>query len=216
MDFESIHKKAEETHRQFYERLLQHSKQHLAPANVKADNLRNGASGDKMTISLMNMVALQWLRKTNPDLIAIIKTEYSTELRSNTQLADLVPRIAPNIDSLLRRYEQGSSSNKVSLLDSGPMAMDTAAINKTWGRDNPGVPAQGRRGGGTAGRGAGPAGRSGASLVSRSPGSFCPGCFYLSQQLKTNIHFRHSPGDCPRKSVIVKMFQMEDQVHFDV
>ena len=106
LDFESIHKKAEETHRQFYERLLQHTKQHLAPANVKAENLTNGATADKMTISLMNMVALQWLRKTNPDLLTIVKTEYSTELRSNTQLADLVPRIAPNIDSLIRRYEQ--------------------------------------------------------------------------------------------------------------
>ena len=100
LDFESIHKNAEETHRQFYERLLQHAKQHLAPANAKVENLTNTAA-DKMTISLMNMIALQWLRKTNPALIGIVRTEYSTELRANTQLAHLVPRIATNIDSLL-------------------------------------------------------------------------------------------------------------------
>ena len=137
----------------------------LAPANVKAENLTNGATADKMTIALMKMVALQWLRKTNPDLLTIMKTEYSTELRSNTQLAELVPRIAPNIDSLIRRYEQGSSSNKVSIQESEPEAVDTAAINKTWSRgygQGRGTPAQGRRGGGLPGRAAGIAGQSGA------------------------------------------------------
>ena len=37
LDFESMHKQTGETHRQFYERLLQHVKQHLAPAGVKVD-----------------------------------------------------------------------------------------------------------------------------------------------------------------------------------
>ena len=106
LDFESLHKLPEETHRQYFERLLQHTKQHLAPADSKVENVTI-AVDDKMTISLMNMVALQWLRKTNPALIEIVKTEYSAELRANEQLADLVPRIAPNIDSLLRRYDQG-------------------------------------------------------------------------------------------------------------
>ena len=101
MDFEMLFKTAEETHRQFYERLLQHTRKHLAPANVKVENYTNTAA-DTMSISLMNMVALQWLRKTNPALLKIVRTEYSTELRANTQLADLVPRIAPNIDSLHR------------------------------------------------------------------------------------------------------------------
>ena len=65
LDFESIHKLSDETHRQFYERLLQHAKQHLAPANVKVETFTNNVA-DTMNISLMNMVALQWLRKSNP------------------------------------------------------------------------------------------------------------------------------------------------------
>ena len=65
LDFELIHKTAGETHRQFYERLLHHTRQHLAPANVKMENITN-ATADTMSISLMNMVALQWIRKTNP------------------------------------------------------------------------------------------------------------------------------------------------------
>ena len=59
---------------------------------------------------MMNFVALQWLRKIDQQLIKIIQTEYSTELRAGTQLAALVPRIAPNITSLLSRYSTGAVS----------------------------------------------------------------------------------------------------------
>ena len=79
LDFEDFHKNTGETHRQFYERLLQHARQHLAPANVKVEEVETGNQAESMSVSLMNMVALQWLRKTDPMLIKIIKTEYSTD-----------------------------------------------------------------------------------------------------------------------------------------
>ena len=88
---------------------------------------------DVLTISLMNMIALQWLRKTNPALIGIVRTKYSTELRANTQLAHLVPRIATNIDSLLQRYEQGNLTNKINVPENESEMVDAAAVNKTWG-----------------------------------------------------------------------------------
>ena len=116
LDFESLKKPPEENYRQFYERLLQHARLHLAPPNAKVENIMN-TEKDKMSISIMNLVALQWLRKIDVQLINIIRTEYSTELRLNQQLAELVPRIAPNIDSLLSRYSTGSAVSKVSLHD---------------------------------------------------------------------------------------------------
>ena len=212
LDFESLHKKSEETHRQFYERLLQHTKQHLAPKNVKVENFTT-TEDEKMSISLMNMVALQWLRETNPALIDIVKTEYSTDLRSNVQLADLVPRIAPNIDSLLKRYDQGVVANKVDIPDKLETENAiTPRVAKTWGRGS--TQSQFSRGRSTPGRGNGRGSR-GQSGSSRPSGPFCPGCYYLSQQLGTTIHFRHTPGDCPRKAVTVKMFEMEDNEHFN-
>ena len=137
LDFEHITQREGETHRQFYERLLQHVREHLAPANVKVENITN-TTPDIMSISLMNFVALQWLRKLNPALIDIIKTEYSTELRSNVQLADLVPRIAPNVTSLLRRYDQGDSINKTHVQEIS--TMDALTINKTFSRGRKSTP----------------------------------------------------------------------------
>jgi hypothetical protein len=156
LDFESLHKLPEETHRQFYERLLQHGKQHLAPAKSKVDNFTNVVD-DVMTISFMNMVALQWLRKYNIALIEIVKTEYSTELRSNVQLADLVPHIAPNIDSLLRRYDQGVTSNKVNTAASQETD-DAQNVSKTFSKGGAGFGSTPKfRGGGSSqSRGNGP------------------------------------------------------------
>ena len=224
LDFESMHKQPGETHRQFYERLLQHVAQHLAPANVKVEQVRNTVA-DTLSISLMNMTALQWLRKTHHDLIEIVRTEYSVELRDNVQLAELVPRIALNIDSLLKRYNKGVTSNQISSHDHE--VVDDATINKTWGsgskysfqgnRDGAGrgQPSHGGPAANTgrgSGRGVG-GGRGGQSR--RQNGPFCPGCYYLSQQLGTTIHFRHTPADCPRKAITVKMLQMEDSEYFE-
>ena len=47
LDFESLQKQTGETHRQFYERLLQHVRQHLAPAGVKVEQINTGASADE-------------------------------------------------------------------------------------------------------------------------------------------------------------------------
>merc|ERR1712215_364653 len=81
LDFESMTKRTDETHRQFYERLLHYVKQHLAKAKPE-----DASTAEKLSGTLTNMVALQWLRKTNKDLIYVVKVEYSTELKSDIQL----------------------------------------------------------------------------------------------------------------------------------
>ena len=86
LDFEKLDKDHAENYRQYYERLLQHVRLHLAPAGAKVENLRN-SSADSLTISLMNLVAMQWLRKCHPALLEIVRKEYSTELRKGDQLA---------------------------------------------------------------------------------------------------------------------------------
>ena len=103
LDFEKLNKEHDENYRQYFERMLQHVRLHLAPRGAKVENLEN-TTADSLTISLMNLVAMQWIRKCHPSLIDIVKKEYSTELRRGDQLAALVPVIAPNIDSLISRY----------------------------------------------------------------------------------------------------------------
>ena len=58
----------------------------MAPAQAEVGKLKI-TKPDEMSITIMNMVAIQWLRKTDQSLISIIKTEYSTELKSGIQEA---------------------------------------------------------------------------------------------------------------------------------
>ena len=74
LDFESLNKASDENHQQFYERLLQHTRLHMAPAQAEVGKLKI-TKPDEMSITIMNMVAIQWLRKTDQSLISIIKTE---------------------------------------------------------------------------------------------------------------------------------------------
>ena len=53
LDFEKFHKHTEETHRQFYERLVQHAKQHLAPANIKVEEISTRANAEIMYDSVI-------------------------------------------------------------------------------------------------------------------------------------------------------------------
>ena len=191
LDIENIKKEPGENYRQFYERLLQYAKLHLAPVNAQVDGHTNQVA-DKMCISLMNHIAVQWLRKINLQLIQIVKTEYSTELRSGEQLAALIPRIAPNIDSLLARYSS-TNVNKVS----------AAAIeDRDAGDDDQVRYARGRGGNSFRGRGRGHGGGRG-----NFSGPFCAGCFSMAKQLNTFIDFKHKPAECPRQRAVSRFLQ---------
>lgn len=119
LDYVSIKQVSGETYRQFFDRLLSHARLHLPKANISVDGVTTGADGDKMTISLMNFVAMDWLNKINPQLIDIVKTEYSRELRDNTQLIQLVPRIANNIEAMLSRHDIIGGVEQLSLAGDG-------------------------------------------------------------------------------------------------
>ena len=211
LDFENMRQDPGENHRQFFERLLSHTRRHLAPEGAKVDLLLN-KQPDKMSISLMNIVALQWLRKINPDLIEIIKTEYSTELRSNSQLAELIPRIAPNIDSLLKRYSSSSNVQQLEMSEEDP----TVHWNQSWTRNNRGNSSSSSRGwrgrDSVPGRGGSCGGSNqnyrGQDTGQADKGPFRPTCQHLAQKHDNKIHFKHYPNECPR-NISVNMLDEE-------
>ena len=186
LDLVNIHKDASESYRQYHERILAFARQHLTRANVVVDGVHSGPTGDSLTISHMNLLTLMWLKNIHPSLINIVKTEYSLELRQNTQLSELVPRISVNIDNLLERYDQNPSVKKCSV--QSPHGQSNVAVNKIQ-RKQPNY-----------------------HKKKQSPGksNFCPGCFYLGDKLGVQIQYSHPTHDCPRKNTVVKMIQMEE------
>ena len=113
LDFTQISLQEGESFRQFFDRLMSHSRLHLTGANITVDGINSGPNGETMTISLMNFVALTWLQKINPTLVDIVKVEYGKELRDGQPLAALVPRIAVNVEALLTKSNVAGNVSKV-------------------------------------------------------------------------------------------------------
>ena len=196
LDYVSLKQISGETYRQFFDRLLSHARLHLPKANVTVDGVTTGADGEKMTVSLMNFVAMDWLNKINPHLIEIVKTEYSRELRDNTQVIELVPRIANNIDAMLSRHDIVGGVEKI-VLDEDDLPVDK--VNRVRrGRGRGGFSFRGR------------SGAVGGKNFSRSK-PFCPECHLLGRKLQLDVNYSHTPGDCPRPGAAINMVLAEEE-----
>ena len=89
-EFQSLKKMSTETYRQMFDRMVAFATQHLMPAHdgdLSVDGINVPADGDKLTVSHLNLIALQWLQKVHPDLFSIVRIEYGKELRDNTPLS---------------------------------------------------------------------------------------------------------------------------------
>ena len=185
LDYVSISRNSGETYRQFFDRLLSHARLHLPAANILVDGINSGPTGENMTIALMNFVAMDWLVKINPQLIQIVKTEYSRELRENVQLVQLVPRIAINIDAMLARHDMVSNVNKLCITEETVDKVNAVRHNpKYFNRKMTNKP------------------------LKKKP--FCPECQSLAKKLRLDVNFHHFPVDCPRPRPDVHLLQTED------
>ena len=81
-DFPELSREPNEPYRQFFDRMVAFISKHLMPATTslaKVENVLVPTGGDSLTVSMMNMIALNWLQKIHPDLLKIVRTEFSKE-----------------------------------------------------------------------------------------------------------------------------------------
>ena len=69
----------------------------------------NVTNDEELTPTLENVIVITWLRLVHPDLPALIKQRYGTELRSQT-LASLKPEISQALESLLEKIQTTNES----------------------------------------------------------------------------------------------------------
>ena len=183
----SLNKQSGESYHQYYERLCAYVRQHLLPsASVAVDGATVPAGGDRLTVSHMNMIALMWIRKIHPERLNIIRTEFSLELRANNSLASLFPRIPLSIDSLLSKYDKVGQVNALQCPDDHDSSQ--ANVCRTFIK------------------------KKGKPVEKRINSPFCPGCFYLGQKMKTSVHYKHLPAECPRSPAVVNLLQAKNDL----
>ena len=117
-----------ETYRQFYLRLEGFVSKHLTKGNVKVEEVTSPARGDTMTISMRNLLVIVWLTKIHDKLVDCVKVDFSQELRNGTELSQLMPRIADNVDSILSRHDLSSGVSSISV--SEELDGDTSRVHQ--------------------------------------------------------------------------------------
>ena len=92
----------EERYLDFYGRMEHFTRKHLSGVGAKVGSKVNTVP-DKLTISHLNQIALDWMERINPSLPRLVLQKYTMELNEDkVQLADLVPRIAQNAEAMIK------------------------------------------------------------------------------------------------------------------
>ena len=189
LEFHDIKKTPEENHFIFYSRIHDYFYEHLARPDATGGGFTAPAAGDVMTLSQANIIVLIWLEKTDKRLLKMVKQEYGAELRNNTELVELVPRIAADMDNLMMKLE-----------DSKINRFGDFSGNRARGGDRRGRSDRSDK----AGKFNKKDGAQGRDQL------HCPHCKYLGQEMDMRVPFNHSPTDCRRKRVHVRRAQQED------
>ena len=181
----------------YFRRLMDFYKQHLVGPNVQAAGFDTGAQGDGMTLSHANLVAMIWLERIDKRLPKLVLREYGNELRrQETHLVSLVPRISTDMEALLEQLEEASKINRFS-----QRSFNNGGGNRRGGNNFGG----GRRRGGRGGRGDG----RGRGADDRQ--SHCSHCQHLGREMQMQVDYNHSPLECRRRRVQVRLIQDDEQ-----
>ena len=196
LDFAAIVKSPTESYRQMFERMVNHVHKHLTKPNTTVENYSSGATGDVMTLSLLNLTVIIWMDKINKRLIDQVRLEFATDLKAGTELYQLMPRIARCVDQLLQRVEHQGVRQVQDLPDSQADS-DEAQVNRVrqqyqqrYGRNN---------------NNSGP--RNNNNARQGRAQQHCPHCDFLQQILNMRINTDHDPDRCPRKKAAIRLVQ---------
>ena len=110
LDFNSIHLEPGERPEDLFQRLNSFVEDNLLKSNGSIRHHGEVITTDEdLSPSLENFIVLTWLRLIHPELPALIKQRYGTELRSQT-LASIKPEISQALDSLLEELHASAES----------------------------------------------------------------------------------------------------------
>ena len=172
--------------------------QHLPKQRVTAEGVSSSATGEVLTIGLLDSITIHWLLAIDKRLIGIIKTEFAAQLKTH-RLCQLVKQIATNIDELLLRYNQmdkdtiakvsapHDSVDIVHATSDIPVNMIIRRLERLEAGHNSrfGFKDRGSR----------------KARIRQS----CNHCSFINKQLGSNLDIKHSPETCKKKKFSVNM-----------
>ena len=110
LDFNNIRQEPGERPEDLYQRINSFVEDNLLKSNGSIRHHGDiPASDEDLSPTLENFIVLTWLRLVHPELPALVKQRYGTELRSQT-LSSIKPEISQALDSLLEEINTSQES----------------------------------------------------------------------------------------------------------
>ena len=202
LDFDNLSLAHDERYIDLFYRMQYHAEQHLLQKGDLLDGKQVPAT-ETLSTSHKNLIALNWLKAIDKNLVGIVKLEKHKELKEGNQLCLLIHDIAKNIDEWLRRHGHSTPKRPTS------NNTDAQVRNVRFDRSFPRGTGRGNYRGNT--RGNYRPAQNNSSNSNYNPRHFCPGCNYLAQELKLEVNFKHLPANCPRKQSTLRLLHMAEQ-----
>ena len=211
LDYAVMLREPQETYRGFFNRLVGFVRQHLPRNKFEAEGVKCAATGETLTIGLLDAITTHWLNSIDKRLIGIIKTEFSTELKSK-RICQMVKTIAPNIDDLIHRYSSQDTTDVSKVVATSPPNSNVHAISQDSSVDtilrrlerletNAKFQRSGRL-----------FKNKNKTYFNRSK-EFCGHCNLINKQLGANLDVRHSAHSCQKKQLSVNVIDMMENNH---
>ena len=81
LDFATMSRNSGETYQNYYNRLVGFVRQHLPTSRIEAEGVKSPDTGEKLSITLLDTIAIYWLNNIDRRLGGLIKTEFAPQLK---------------------------------------------------------------------------------------------------------------------------------------
>ena len=204
MDYALMHKDPEESYRSYFNRLVGFVRQHLPTTEKKAEGVSSLPTGDTLSISLLDTIAIHWLLTIDRRLISIVKTEFASDLKEK-RLCQMVNTIAPNIDDLLVRYNtkdsvsivatDADSTSQTKQINNNSDEM-ISLVNRVERLETNFTNKNRRK----------------SANFSRKKEQ-CTHCLFINKQLGASLKTDHPSHLCGKKSVSISLLEVQSEEH---
>ena len=207
LDYATMSRNPQETYRNYYNRLVGFVRQHLPKSAITAEGVTSPRAGEVMSIALLDSIAIHWLLSIDRQLINIVKTEFSSQLKTK-RLSQMIKPIATNIDELLARYGNRDTVSPIHINDTeSPRTVhstarpDSQSVDMLVSRIQKlehkvkynNFPNKYRS--------------SNSSRDFKKEKNYCIHCSILNKQLGANLNTNHDSQSCSRKKVSISVIE---------
>ena len=197
-----------ETYRNYFNRLVGFTRQHLPQRQITVEGVTVPAAGKTLTVALLDSIAVHWLLNINRRLVNIIKIEFAAEPKTK-RLSEMIKTITSNFDELLARYD--SKGDQIDVVKSGQVSKQTPTNATNNDNDSSSIDMIIRRIEKLERNKNKSSSRRQSFRRSNFKQMGCRHCLFINKQLNANLDTNHDSSMCSKRKLSVNLLETYEE-----